>query len=201
MSLEKSLVSVNQLKTWGRCRKKFYYDYVQKLRWPTDPSNFRLGTQVHKLMDFQARELSCQDVLRDADTDVLTTWKKLMEHPLAHLPVLANEWAFLVPVETFWLTGRIDRIAQKGDQILIIDWKTGTGIPKNPQEDWQTLVYLYATVETFQDLGLSNLSPEDVQFVYLQVSTEIREVVIPYDTLVHQRTHQLLKETFKCHGN
>jgi RecB family exonuclease len=106
---------------------------------------------------------------------------------------------------TEWLTGRIDRVARDGDRILVIDWKTGTGVPRNPEEDWQTRLYLYALIEvagtpSAVDLGLhlaGPLRPEQVQFVYVEVKadnhTPLREVVLPYSTAKHEATRQVLQ--------
>ena len=127
-------ISSDAFKSWSRCKKQFYYKYVRRLQWPSDIRHFRLGRDVHKLLDYQARGLDCDVLLTNAPDDVRFSWQKLLPHPIVNLPVVANEWAFHVPIQlpnknTEWLTGRLDRVARDGDRILIIDWKTGTGIP------------------------------------------------------------------------
>ena len=105
-----------------------------------------------------------------------------------------------------WLTGRVDRVAREGDQILVIDWKTGTGVPRNPDVDWQTRLYLYALVEvatspSAADLGLMTesgpLRPEQVSFLYVEVKadahTPVRLVPLPYSTAQHLATRQVLQ--------
>ena len=208
-SYEFTQISSDAFKSWSRCKKQFYYKHIRRLQWPSDIRHFRLGRDVHKLLDYQARRLDCEALLANAPNDVRFSWQKLLKHPIVHLPVLANEWAFHVPVQinalqTEWLTGRLDRVARDGDRVLIIDWKTGTGIPRNPENDWQTLLYLYALVEvapspSASDLQLNlngPLKPEQVQFVYVEIkpdqTTPIREVVVPYNTQKHQQTRDLL---------
>jgi hypothetical protein len=97
-------------------------------------------------------------------------------------------------------------VARDGDRVLIIDWKTGTGIPRNPENDWQTLLYLYALVEvasspSAEDLQLNAngpLKPEQVQFVYVEIkpdqTTPIREVKVSYSMEKHRQTHALLQK-------
>lgn len=203
-------VSSDAFKSWSRCKRQFFYKHVKRLQWPSDIQHFRLGRDVHKLLDYQARGLDCDLLLSNAMRDVQLSWQKLMAHPIAHLPVLANEWAFHVPLEltsgkTEWATGRIDRVARDGDRILVIDWKTGTGVPRNPETDWQTRLYLYALVEVAKspsanDLGLhisGPLQPEQVQFMYVEVKadehTPVREVSLPYGKVQHEATHQVLQ--------
>jgi hypothetical protein len=202
----------DSLKSWSRCKRQFYYKYVRRLQWPADIQHFRLGRDVHKLLDYQARGLDCEVLLRNAPEDVRLSWRKLLAHPIVQLPVIANEWAFHAPIrhengETDWLTGRIDRVARDGERVLIIDWKTGTGVPRQAEADWQTLLYTYALVEVADSPSASNLGlcqtgplqPEQVAFVYVEVkadtSTPIREVTVPYSRTRHAEVGQLLRKT------
>src|SRR5688500_18368722 len=95
--LEFTQISSDAFKSWSRCRRQFYYKYVKGMQWPADIQHFRLGRDVHKLLDYQARELDCELLLEHAQQDVRFSWQKLMAHPITQLPVLANEWAFHVP--------------------------------------------------------------------------------------------------------
>lgn len=208
--LEFSQISSDAFKSWSRCKRQFYYKHVKKMQWPSDTQHFRLGKDVHKLLDYQARNLDCELLLESAPMNVRISWQKLMNHPVAHLPVIANEWAFHTPIpcddgKTDWLTGRIDRVARRDDTILVIDWKTGTGVPRNPEVDWQTRLYLYALVEVAQsqsaaDLGMSidgPLQPEQVKFLYVEVKadqhTPVREVLLDYNRAKHEATRQTLQ--------
>lgn len=209
--LEFTQISSDAFKSWSRCKRQFYYKHVKGMQWPTDIQHFRLGRDVHKLLDYQARGLDVDLLIAHATDDVRLSWEKLIAHPVTQLPVLANEWAFHVPValvngKTEWLTGRIDRVARAEDKIWLIDWKTGTGIPRQPEADWQTMLYLYALVEvaptpSAADLNLSveggPLKPEDVQFVYVEVKadarTPIRMVEIPYDAEKHAAVGTLIR--------
>lgn len=193
--------SSDQFKTWSRCRKKYDYQYLRRLNWPTDQSHFRLGKSVHKLLEFQSRHLDCTLLLQDAEADVRQAWEALMAHPIAQFPIVASEWGFHVPVENekpVWLTGRVDRIAQDGDTILVLDWKTGTGVPTLPEMDWQTILYLYAVVEAATELGHPGLTPEQVRFVYVEVKNgEVREVPVPYDTERHIANGEKIRQTIR----
>jgi len=207
-------ISSDALKSWSRCKRQFYYKYVKKLQWPSNQQHFQLGQNMHKLLDYQSRGLACDLLLRDASSDVQTSWGKLMTHEVVDLPVVANEWAFHVPVRldksvtdapVQWLTGRIDRVARQGDKVLVIDWKTGTGVPRNPETDWQTRLYLYALVEVAQspsaaDLGLNEdgpLQPEQVSFLYVEVRADqrspVRLVPLAYGKAQHLDTHKVLQ--------
>jgi len=211
-------ISSDALKSWSRCKRQFYYKHVKKLQWPSDIQHFRLGKDVHKLLDYQARGLDCSLLVQQAPQNVRLSWQKLMMHPIVNYPVIANEWAFHVPIalqpdhpqgRVEWLTGRIDRVAWDGEpdsgKVLVIDWKTGTGVPRNPEVDWQTRLYLYAVVEVAQtpsavDLGLSRngpLQPEQVSFLYVEVKadqhTSVRLVPLAYSAAQHEATRHVLQ--------
>lgn len=72
------------------------------------------------------------------------------------------------PTRRVWLTGRIDRIV-RGDngQIWVLDWKTVSAVPKDPTHHWQTIVYLLAVLAAKHDLGLHDLTAEQLAFVYV----------------------------------
>lgn len=223
-------IASDALKSWSRCKRQFAYKYVSRLQWPSDARHFSLGRDVHKLLDYQARGLDCEPLLRSTSANVRRSWEKLMTHRTAQWPIVASEWAFHVPItlpglpekRTEWLTGRIDRIAlepseettreegkagkSKGPRVWIIDWKTGTGIPRQPETDWQTRLYLFALLEVANtpsaaDMGLCRngpLQPEAMGFLYVEVKadmhTPVREVAISYSRERHEDTRRCLEE-------
>jgi len=199
-SPELQWVSVNQLNAWEKCRAKYKLDYVEGLFWPTDQRNFTFGQDVHKLMDYHAKGFNTDSVLYQASPKVVSAYQQLMAAPISHCSVLASEWGFQVPVKgipQYWLVGRIDRIAQHQNQVLIIDWKTGTAVPKNPENAWQTQLYLYCFYETRHVFGLQALRPEQLQFVYVEVKDVVRLVEIPYSLAQHQYVENRIVTTLQ----
>lgn len=187
--------SVNQLKSWTKCQKRYEYEYKRKLRWPSNPKNFRLGKGVHQLLDYASRDLDLTPIVGATDEDIVAFFNILKDSRWSHLVTIASEWGFSLAVEGHWLYGRIDRIVQDGDKVVILDWKTGTGIPLNPAEDWQTVIYLYAVFEAREDLGL-DVQPEQLAFSYVQVKNgALSEVTVPYSEAMHTATGHRLRQT------
>ncbi|MEM0951664.1 MAG: PD-(D/E)XK nuclease family protein [Cyanobacteria bacterium P01_H01_bin.74] len=209
-------LSAEALKYWSRCKKQFYYRHIARLQWPSDTQHFSLGRDVHKLLDYQARGLACNHLLESASKPVRQTWEKLIQHESVSWQVLANEWAFHLPIQykeqTQWFTGRIDRVSRlPSGKIAVIDWKTGTGVPKNPDLDWQTRLYLYAVLETAgspsaRNLGFQGahnvnsgnpLCAEDLVFIYVEAKATpqipVRLVTINYNTEKHMETRAALE--------
>lgn len=187
--------SVEQLKTWDKCQKKYELQYVRLLQWPSNPKNFRLGKGVHQLMDYAARQLPLTPLLDAIDPDIRQLYHLLQSSRWAQLPVVASEWGFSININPYRLYGRIDRIVQDDDKTVILDWKTGTAIPPNPQTDWQTCVYLYAVMTAQRALNLT-IVPEQLAFVYVQAKGQtITEVCVSYDEAMHRATHNRLLQT------
>lgn len=198
VSPEIQLVSVNQLKAWEKCKTKYRLDYVDGLFWPSDQRNFEFGQDVHKLMDYHAKGFNCDSVLTQASLKVKNAYQLLLQAEITNKPVVASEWGFQVPVEGFenyWLAGRVDRVSRDGDNIIIVDWKTGTAIPKNPKEAWQTQLYLYCFYGSRQAFGLNDLQPEQLAFWYVEVKDQVRLVKIPYSQVFHAAVKQRITDT------
>ena len=200
-------LSPDAFKAWTRCKKQYYFKYGKKYLWPSDDRHFSLGKDVHKLLDYHARGLNCAALLESADDKVRVSFEKLLAHPISHWSTLASEWGFHVPVHVpgapVWLVGRMDRIARQDGLIWIIDWKTGTGVPKNPEEDWQTRVYLYALLEIARAplpntvLHQPDLPAESLRFCYVEVKTgdqPVRLETVEYSEQKHTETRRLLEQ-------
>lgn len=195
-------LSVNQLKTWSTCAVKFQLDVVQKLHWPSDPKNFRLGKGVHQLLDYASRDLPLDPIIDDADADIVASYNAITDSDWATFPILASEWGFSLGFGSTWLYGRMDRIIRWSyegrDCIAILDWKTGTAIPKQVETDWQTQVYCYALVEAQREFGLS-ISPSDVVMVYVQANPDrMRHVVVEHSLEKHQAIYDRLIASFQA---
>jgi len=65
---------------------------------------------------------------------------------------IKTEFPFLIKDELnnipYFLTGRMDAIYKKNDEYIIYDWKT-LNLPKDAQNDLQSIVYLYSLSKIF----------------------------------------------------
>lgn len=79
--------------------------------------------------------------------------------------------------DTFFLTGRFDAVLRndfqntKNPKIKIYDWKT-QNLPKNPENDIQTMVYLYSSSKLYKT--------QDISITYVSL-TKNEAVEIPYN--------------------
>ena len=206
-------IASDALKSWSRCRRQFAFKYVRRLQWPSDTRNFRLGKDVHKLMDYQARGLDVEPLLHNALSNVKQTWQKLAVHRAAQWPVIASEWAFHVPVHlpgerVEWLTGRMDRF--QGMKRAVCGLLIGKPGPASRKRSGKRLanpsVFVRPAGSSSHTIrlgfGLVCKRPtfsRECRVLYAQskadASTPIREVAIEYNAKRHAETRERLQET------
>jgi DNA-binding transcriptional regulator/RsmH inhibitor MraZ len=166
------LVSTSQLKEWDKCKKQFYYKSVLKTQWLSTQKNFELGKAVHKLMDYQARSLPLEPILTEVRQDIQETYLALEANSLAQAKVVANEWSFNIPF--YW----------------VVDWKTGTAVPSDFKQAWQTRLYLYAIWEARHQLGMpQTITFEQLGFVYVEVKPKRKQAVRLYEVIYSEAQH------------
>ncbi|MCA9841519.1 MAG: PD-(D/E)XK nuclease family protein [Vampirovibrionales bacterium] len=211
--------SVNHLKTWRQCPKKFELALERRLNWPSDPKNFRLGKGVHQLLDYRASGLAIEAIVAASDADIALGYQRLAESPWGQANVVASEWGFslCLPDEdgshSRWIYGRVDRIVRHPTdpkQVVILDWKTGTRIPQQIETDWQTRIYLLAVYLSRHDLGLAGLELEQLAMTYVKFNphTEgtpeneavlpIETATVPYTDALHADTLTRLTDSFRA---
>ncbi|MBQ8636220.1 PD-(D/E)XK nuclease family protein, partial [bacterium] len=81
-----------------------------------------------------------------------------------------TEYSFLIKDElnswNYYLTGRYDAIYKENDEYIIYDWKT-LNLPKEAQNDLQSIVYLYCANKIFnsEKIKMRYLSIEKLDFI------------------------------------
>ena len=208
------LLGTADLTAWPRCPKKVQLAYLNGLRWPASQDQFTLGKSTHALMDAQANHLMTPDLWElwqasDKYQQAARLSQALAKHKVAKWPVVASEWAFNIAlpqlegaVPLLWpvrLVGRVDRVAQpKGGQVALIDWKTGTRIPQQPSQAWQTRLYAFALVASLDHFSTALPWPEHpISFTYLQGQADGKVVArtCTYTEETHAETHEALFTT------
>lgn len=174
----------NHFKTYEKCKRKYYYEYVKNLHWPSLDSNFELGLSIHKLLDYQAKGLEVEAIVKDAKPEIQEYWQYLKSSDILNYKIVASEWAFTVCLEKgkSWLEGRVDRIIEEpaSNKTVILDFKTGQKIPKPQTVDWQMAVYLYAISES------RNISPSQLAFWYYKVANQLEFFKQDYSPKLHK---------------
>ena len=174
--------SPNMLKTFKSCPLKYKFKYIDKISLPQKSSFFEKGKKVHALANYYLRGDDISKLEPTLNKTENEAWNNLKNNEFFNLKYVNSEYNLSCKVEDFWIGGRLDAIVKQEDvgvamptssssepqktqetTYYILDYKTGS-IPKNPEYDYQTMVYL---------LCLSSaafIKPQDkLKFVYIDL--------------------------------
>lgn len=159
------VVTSGMLKTIEECPQKYNLIYNQHVEIPSDNTFSDVGKEIHALINYKFKgfDITKQlSVLSQVENKLLRDlWQNFSDLNINN--VEKSEFTFNVPFnEKITLTGRVDAIRKNKDGFEILDWKTGSASNLNPENDMQTIVYLYCIYRLFacQEIvaGCDNLS-------------------------------------------
>lgn len=181
--MDKNVFISDSFNTWKTCKKRYYFKYINGLNWAEGENNFKLGKSVHALINYYLRGFNIDKLLLNADEDIKNSWDVIENHPILKNKVIATEWTFNSKIKNTksWLNGRIDAIFYDSDdkKYIIADWKTGQNIPKDPDNSFQCMIYLYSFYNAQKDLRLE-FAHDELVFQYVKISDKVEIYSIPY---------------------
>ena len=155
--------SPNMLKTFKSCPLKYKFKYIDKISLPQKASFFEKGKKVHALANYYLKGFDISKLEPTLNENEKEAWKNLKNNEFFNMKCVNSEYNLACKIEDFWVGGRLDAIVKQEDTYYILDYKTGS-IPKSPESDYQTMVYL---------LCLSSASfvtsKDSLKFVYIDL--------------------------------
>ena len=161
--------SPNMLKTYISCPKKYYFKYIQNISMPQPASFFEKGKKIHALANYYLRGADISNMINELDDEEKPVWQKLFENEFFKKTYVNSEYNLSCKIGEFWVGGRLDALMRDGDDYFILDYKTGS-IPKNPEVDFQTMVYLMCA-----DKKLKNYN--SLKFVYIDLRNDQNAII------------------------
>lgn len=159
--------SPNMLKTFKSCPLKYEFKYIDKISLPQKASFFEKGKKVHALANYYLKGDDISKFEPTLNENEKIAWNNLKSNEFFSYKYVNSEYNLSCKIGDYWIGGRLDAIVKKhkneSETYYILDYKTGS-IPKNPEYDYQTMVYL---------LCLSSapfITPQDeIKFVYIDL--------------------------------
>lgn len=193
--------SPNILKTFEQCQQKFWFKYVEKISMPQKYLIFEKGKKIHALASYFLNKSDISKMEQTLNSDEKIYWQSLKNNKYLSFETVATEYNLSCKVGDFWVGGRLDAIVKKGNDYFILDYKTGN-IPQNPENDFQTMVYLLATKEILKQ---KNIDFNSLAFVYIGLKQN-EEKLILFDeemkkTYEEKLTQICKKINFTCEAN
>lgn len=167
--------SPNMLKTFEECQKKYFFKYVKNISVPQKISVFEKGKTIHALANYWLRgqEISKFETILSDEEKIL--WSKLKNNEYLKKEYINSEYTLNRKIGEYFVTGRIDALVKSGNDYFILDYKTGS-VPKNPEYDFQTMIYLLMVKEYFPDIN-------SVAFVYIDLKNNLNKEIVLTDEL------------------
>ncbi len=148
-------ISASKLKTYLTCKRKFYFKYVEHLEGhiiPKDmPEEYEIGNAVHlalkEVYENQNAYTNFSELLRDIENEldeacgdseldkylISLQKRKMIEFAQNEVKRFGDGWhvemcekSLKVDMFGVTLSGQIDRIDKRGDEIYVLDYKTGS---------------------------------------------------------------------------
>ena len=165
------IFSPNMLKTFNECPYKYYLRYVKEISVPQKETPFEKGKKIHALANYYLRNNNIEKLESTLNSEEQKIWQTLKNNEYFNKTYVNSEYNLTCKIADFWIGGRIDAIVKDSNSYYIIDYKTGA-IPKNPENDFQTIIYLLTVKKFFKDI-------KNLKFVYIDLKNNQNHVIEP----------------------
>lgn len=151
--------SPNMLKTFEACPQKYWFKYIKKISMPQNSSFFEKGKKVHALANYYLKGFDISKLETALNTEERKLWEILKQNEYFQKSYVNSEYNLSCKIGEYWIGGRLDALVKDENYYYILDYKTGQ-IPKNPEYDFQTMVYLLCASKKFG---------KNIKFVYIDL--------------------------------
>lgn len=184
--------SANSLRILDKSVEEFKNKYIYNLSLFKKDERTILGEKFHSLICAYINDFDVSKMILELDTDKKTVFenlKNILKDKKEKF--IKTEFPFLIKDEIegefYYLTGRFDAILKDGEDYIIYDWKT-LNLPKNPDCDLQTIVYLYCASKIFNTnkIKIRYLSVEQLDFAdvcfknEIEYKNKIEKIILKY---------------------
>lgn len=201
------LFSQHSLTTYQRCKRRFWYRYVQRQPWPMaedkEPLQYQQqlarGVTFHRWLERAHLGLPVtEQVDASHDPELQAWWRAWLTFDESTLPqdVRQAELPLVVPLGRHRLYARYDLLTlDRSGRAVIIDWKTLRSVPSLAvlRNRLQTRIYCSLLVGAGAVLaGIQQLAPEQITMCYWFANDPQATVYLPYNRTQLEADRQLL---------
>ena len=161
--------SPNMLKTFEQCPRKYFLRYVENISAPQKTTIFEKGKKIHALAHYYLRGDDIDKLEKTLNEEEFKVWEVLKSNEYLGKTYVNSEYEIMCKLEDFWIGGRLDALVRDKNNYYILDYKTGA-IPKDPEYDYQTMVYPLAVKKLYADA-------ESITFVYIDLKQNKNHII------------------------
>jgi hypothetical protein len=200
--------SQNSLQDYSDCARRFQLRYLKHLAWPAIEAEpvieherkMRVGSLFHRMVHQHILGIPLERLGQDIeDPDLAVYWSNYTQFlPANRSGRRLSELILSIPIEGFRLVAKYDLVVLAPDgQATILDWKTGSRLPKRTslEKRIQTRVYRYVLHKAGALLSNGGvIAPEHIEFVYWYAGFPTEKLIINYNTSLAVEDKDLLEE-------
>ncbi len=183
------IISPAMLKIIEECPRKYFYMYMDKISLPQNKKLFEKGKNIHAIASYFIKNFDVSKLENALTTEEKDIWKYLKNTKYFGYEFINSEYQISFKLDDNWFGGRLDALVKNKEDYYILDYKTGA-IPKNPEFDFQTMIYLLAVDR------LLNQKYKSLNFVYLDLKNK-DEKIINFSDDFKQKYEENLKKVAK----
>lgn len=183
------IISPAMLKIIEECPRKYFYMYVDKIALPQNKKLFEKGKNIHAIASYFIKNFDVSKLENALTNEEKDIWKYLKNTKYFGYEFINSEYQISFKLDDNWFGGRLDALVKNKEDYYILDYKTGA-IPKNPEFDFQTMIYLLAVDR------LLNRKYKSLNFVYLDLKNK-DEKIINFSDDFKQKYEENLKKVAK----
>ena len=162
------MFSPNMLKTFYSCPQKYKYQYINQISVPQKTSFFEKGKRIHALANYYLRGDDITKLEKSLSKEEQNIWETLKNNKFFQMEYVNSEYNVSCKIDKYWIGGRLDALVKDNENYYILDYKTGS-IPKNPEYDFQTIVYLLCLNKKFKNYN--------IKFVYIDLKNNKNNII------------------------
>ncbi len=156
------IYSPNMLKIFEQCPQKYNLKYNENISTVQNSNFFEKGKNIHALANYYLQGFDIEKMEKTLSKDEILYWENLKNNKYFKMNIINTEYNLSCKVGEYWVGGRLDALVCENEGYYILDYKTGE-IPKNPEYDFQTMIYLLSADKFLNKKG----SYKTLNFVYL----------------------------------
>lgn len=145
--------SANSLKILDSSLKEFKMRYLSNLYLIEDNEELKVGNKFHNIICYYLKNFDIEKFKKGFNSAELQILEQFINSEIVKFAISGDEkfieQPFFVKINDKYLTGRFDAVIKKNETYYILDWKINN-LPKNPNSDIQTLVYIYSLSKLYK---------------------------------------------------
>lgn len=179
------IISPAMMKIFEECQQKYVYIYVDKINMPQNKYFYEKGKNIHAMANYFLKGYNIEKLEQSLNEEEKNIWNYLKKSKYFSYKTVNSEYQISSKIDDDRIGGRLDALVNDNGDYYILDYKTGT-IPKDPEYDFQTIVYLLCADKLLKKYNSLN-------FVYLDLKNKTERKITFSEKLKEEYINKVKK--------